>query len=80
MKKYVVMSEDRMKRVFFTWGLRIWEGGGDRGMGNHGTSAKKFPHVTPSWRLNELTERAVTIEVGSLFQNFTPRIGKNDFL
>ncbi len=30
------------------------------------------------WRLNELTEEAVTIEVGSLFQNSTTRIEKGE--
>ncbi len=49
-------------------------------MGNHGISAKTFLHTESSWRLNELTEGAVTIEVGSLFHNFTTRIEKDNFL
>ncbi len=32
--------------------------------------------VNLSWRLNESTERAVTREVGSRFQNLTTRTGK----
>ncbi len=49
-------------------------------MGNHGTSANSTPDAESSWRLNELTEGAVTIGVGSLFQYLTTRIEKHDFL
>ncbi len=34
----------------------------------NGTSVASSSHVESNWRLNELTEEAVTIEVGSLFQ------------
>ncbi len=34
-------------------------------MGNHGTSENKSSHVELSWRLDELVEEAVTIEVGA---------------
>ncbi len=33
--------------------------------GNHGTSENKSSHVELSWRLDELVEEAVTIEVGA---------------
>ncbi len=47
---------------------------------NHRTSGNKSSHVECSWLLNELTEEAVTIEVGSLFQNLTIRIERDVFL
>ncbi len=47
-----------------------WEGGGDIGMGNHGTSANSSPHAESSWRLNGLME-GTEKKVGSLFQHFT---------
>ncbi len=50
---------------------------GDRGIGNHGTSANSSSHT---WHLNELMEGAVTLEVGSLFQYFTTRIERDDVL
>ncbi len=34
-------------------------------MGNHGTSAKISSHTESGWRLNELTEGAVKIELGA---------------
>ncbi len=49
-------------------------------MGNHGTSANSSSNAESSWCLNEMTEGAVTIEVGSLFQYFTTRSKKDDFL
>ncbi len=42
-------------------------------MGNHGASVNKSSHAESSWHLNELTDGAVTIEAGSLFE-------KDDFL
>ncbi len=35
---------------------------GNGGLGNQGTSANGSSHAEPSWRLNELTGGAVTIE------------------
>ncbi len=49
-------------------------------MGNHGTSANSSSYAESRWRLKKLTEGAITIEVGSLFQNFANRIEKDDFL
>ncbi len=49
-------------------------GGGDRSMGNHGTSANKSSQADSRRRLNEL---AVKIEVGILFQNGTTHIQKD---
>ncbi len=44
---------------------------------DHKTSGDKSFHIESiSWRLNELTEGAATIDVGSLFQNFTTRTAK----
>ncbi len=37
-------------------------------MKNHGTSAKSSFHAELCWRLNEFTEGAVTIGVGSLVE------------
>ncbi len=54
--------------------------GGDRGTVNHGASANSSSHAELSFRLNEFTEGAVVIEVGSLFQYFTTRTEKGDFL
>ncbi len=54
-------------------------GGGEGGLGNRGTSANKSSHVESRWCLSELTEGAVTIEVVSLFQDFTTRIEKDNF-
>ncbi len=50
------------------------------GLRNHGTSVNNSSHVESGWRLNELTEGVVKIEVGSLFQNFTIRIKKDGIL
>ncbi len=36
--------------------------------------------IESGWRQNELTEGVVKVEVGSLFQNFTVRIEKDDML
>ncbi len=44
-------------------------------MANHGMSANISSHAESSWRLNELTNGPVTIEVGNL-----TRIEKDDFL
>ncbi len=55
-------------------------GGEDRGTVSHGTSANSSSHAESSWRLNELTEWAVATHVGSLFQYFTTRTEKDDFL
>ncbi len=41
------------------------------------TTGKKPSHIESSWRLSELTEEAVKIQVGSLFQNFLTRTEKN---
>ncbi len=41
---------------------------GNRRMGSDGTSASGSSNAESSWRLNELTERVVTIEVGIFFQ------------
>ncbi len=49
-------------------------------MANHGASANSYSHAESSWHLNEFTEGAVAIEVGSLFQYFTTRIEKDDRL
>ncbi len=49
-------------------------------MENHRTSANKSSQAEFSWRLNESTEGAVTIEVESLAQKFTTRIEKDDLL
>ncbi len=38
------------------------------GTGNHGTSEISSPHDESSWRLNELREGVVTIEMGSLLE------------
>ncbi len=54
--------------------------GSDRSMGNQGTSASSSSRAESSWCLNEMTEGAITIEVGSLFQYFTTRFEKDDFL
>ncbi len=51
----------------------------NRRMGNYGTSASSFSHAEPSWRLKEFTEGVVIIGVGSLFQNFTIRVEKDEF-
>ncbi len=51
-----------------------------RWTGNRGTSACSSYHAKSSWRLKELTEGAVTIVAGSLFQYFTTRIEKDCFL
>ncbi len=37
-------------------------------------------HIEYSWRLKGLTERTVTLEAGSLFQNLTTHIEKDDIL
>ncbi len=58
-------------------------GGGEgenRRTGDNGASAKSSSHAESSWRLKEFTEGAVTIGMGSLFQYFTTRIEKDDFL
>ncbi len=50
-----------------------------RGGVNPRTSGNSSLHVKSiSWRLNELTEGAITIVVGSLFQNSPTRIEKDD--
>ncbi len=50
-----------------------------RGGVNLRTSGNSSLHVKSiSWRLNELTEGAVTIVVGSLSQNSPTRIEKDD--
>ncbi len=54
--------------------------GGHRRTGNHGTSASNSSYAESSWRLKELTEEAVTIGVGSLFQHFTTCVEKDDFI
>ncbi len=46
---------------------------GNRRTGYHRTSVNSSPHTDSIWLLKELTEMAVTIEVGSLFQYFTTR-------
>ncbi len=48
-------------------------------MGNHGTSGNKFSHTESNGHLNELTEEAVTKEVGSLFHNLRPVLRKKAF-
>ncbi len=53
---------------------------GSRRAGNHGTSTNSSSHTESSWRLKGFTEGAVTIGVGSLFQYFTTRVEKDDFL
>ncbi len=54
--------------------------GGNRRMAHYGTSANSSSHADSSWRLKELTEGTVTIGVGSLFQYFTTRVKKDEFL
>ncbi len=54
--------------------------GGNIRMGNHGTSANNPCRTESSWRLKELTEGVVTLSVGNLFQYFTTRVEKDDFL
>ncbi len=54
--------------------------GGNRRTGNYGTSANSSSHAESSWHLREFTEGVVTIGVGSLFQYFTTRVEKDDFL
>ncbi len=49
-------------------------------MGIYRPSKNKYFHAKSSWRLSVLTERALTIEVGILFQYFKTRIEKKDFL
>ncbi len=44
------------------------------------TYANEPSHAESSWLSNELTEVVVTTEVESQFQNYTTRIGKDDFL
>ncbi len=41
--------------------------GGDRSMGNHGTSANKSSHAESSYRLNDLT---VAIEVPKFYDSY----------
>ncbi len=53
---------------------------GNRRTGNYGTLACSSSHVKLSWYLKEFTKGAVTIGVGSLFQYFTTRVEKDDFL
>ncbi len=48
-------------------------------MGNFGASRNNSSHAESNWHLNELMERAVTIEVESLFQNLATRIKKDEF-
>ncbi len=48
-------------------------------MGNDGTSANSSFNAESSLSLDELTEGAVTIEVGSLFQYFAISIEKYGF-
>ncbi len=45
--------------------------GRDREGVNHRTSGNNSFHVQSNWRLNELMEERVTIEVGNLFQSLT---------
>ncbi len=49
-------------------------------MGNNGIFVSSSSHAESSRRLNAITEGAITIEVGSLFQYFTTCIEKDDFL
>ncbi len=49
-------------------------------MGNHGTSANSSSHAESSWRLNELTEGEVTIEVGACSNILRLVLKKEDFL
>ncbi len=49
-------------------------------MGNDGASGNMSSLVESSNRLNELTEEALKIEVGSLFQNSMTRFWKDAFL
>ncbi len=53
---------------------------GNKRTGNYGTSANSSSHAKSSWRLKEVTEGLVTVEVGSLFQYFTTSVEKDDFL
>ncbi len=55
-------------------------GRGDRRTVDHATSTNSSSHAESSWCFKELTEGAVTIGVGSLFQYITTRIEKGDFL
>ncbi len=52
----------------------------DRRTGSYGTLANSSSHTESSWHLKGFTEGAVTIGVGSLFQYFTTRVEKDDFL
>ncbi len=49
-------------------------------MGIYRPSENKYFHAKSSWRLSVLTEGPLTIEVGTLFQYFTTRIEKGEFL
>ncbi len=54
--------------------------GGQRLRRNRRTSANKSSRIVSSWRLNELTEGVVTIEMRNPFQNLVTRIEKDAFL
>ncbi len=58
----------------------LQNGRGGRESRNHRTPENKSSRVESSWRLSEFTEGAVTIEMGSPFQNLATRIKKYDFL
>ncbi len=47
---------------------------------NHWTSENKSFHAESSWRLTESTEGSVTRELESLFQYFTTRKEKDEYL
>ncbi len=56
------------------------EGRRNRRTGNYETSANSSSHGESSWRLKELTEWLLTRWVGSMFQYFTTRFEKDDFV
>ncbi len=58
----------------------LQQGEWGRVRGSHRTSENNSSHVGSSWRLNELTVAAVTIEMESLFQSVATCILKKDFL
>ncbi len=49
-------------------------------MGNNEASANSSSHEESSWRLKEFTEGLLTKGVWSMFQYFTTRFEKDDFV